>query len=40
MHEVKNARYVDEYILEIEFEDGKKKKVDFESISMGKFLNL
>lgn len=29
MHEVKDAQYVDGYILEIEFEDGKKKRIDF-----------
>ena len=29
MHEVKNAWYVNGYVLEIEFEDGKKKRIDF-----------
>jgi hypothetical protein len=31
MHEVKNARYVKDYILKIEFEDGKRKTVDFKN---------
>jgi hypothetical protein len=31
MHEVKNAHYLKEYILEIEFEDGKRKTVDFKN---------
>ncbi|MBF0338708.1 MAG: DUF2442 domain-containing protein [Nitrospirae bacterium] len=30
MHEVKNAQYVKGYVLELEFEDGKKKLIDFE----------
>ncbi len=35
MHEVKNAHYIKNYILEIEFEDGKKKIVDFERYLYG-----
>jgi hypothetical protein len=35
MHEVKDARYVNSYILEIEFEDGKKKRIDFKKYLYG-----
>lgn len=35
MHEVKNAKYVDEYVLEIEFEDRKKKKINFKKYLYG-----
>jgi hypothetical protein len=36
MHEVKTTCHVKEYILEIEFEDGTKKTVDFKNRLYGK----
>jgi hypothetical protein len=36
MHEVVNAHYVKDYILEIEFEDGRRKTVDLKSRLYGK----
>lgn len=35
MREVKNAKYVDGYVLEIEFEDGNKKRIDFKKYLYG-----
>jgi len=35
MHKVKSAKYIEAYILEIEFEDGKKKKINFEKYLYG-----
>lgn len=29
LHEVKNAKYLKDYIIEIEFDDGMRKPVDF-----------
>ena len=35
MHEVKNALYIKGYIIEIKFEDGKKKRIDFKKFLYG-----
>ena len=35
MHEVKNALYIKEYIIEIEFGAGKKKRIDFKKFLYG-----
>ncbi|MCK4420751.1 DUF2442 domain-containing protein [candidate division WOR-3 bacterium] len=35
MHEVKDAHYVNGYILEVEFEDGKRKRINFEEYLYG-----
>ncbi len=35
MHEIKDVQYVDGYILEIEFEDGKRKRIDLKEYIYG-----
>ncbi|MCI4625427.1 MAG: DUF2442 domain-containing protein [Candidatus Magnetoovum sp. WYHC-5] len=35
MHKVKNVQYITGYILEIEFEDGKRKRINFEKYLFG-----
>ena len=35
MHEIVNVRHIERYTLEIEFEDGKKKIIDFTKFLYG-----
>lgn len=35
MHKVVAARHIDGYVLEVQFEDGKRKRIDFEEYLTG-----